>query len=400
MGAQRSARTIYPGVERLSRVKARWHVGSNKFFLFKVSTFTTLLFVVTISRVAFADGPVNPHVPHPLDWMYQLPVGEVPGWRTPFWVNLETSESNVWNRPTTLVDRQSGQLNTYEVDYQMSIAVLDAGFEIAPDLAFAVELPYARRHPGNSDEFIEDWHAIFAFYNYQRSAFPDNRTRVAVTAGGVSNYDDNAPADGLSSVKLKLKKRLLGADISTCPCGLAVSLQANLPLHGDRRALSSGTQTWSALLHAGLPIGSESGLYLTTGFSMFRENRFFSGWPMHKTSMMGDASLDIGIMDGFGVFGSMSAYSPWMRDRLDFVSPAVDPKTVKADRLSSGFNSLLRWRGYQTYGVRYRWGESGDQFAVYTLEDWGLGDYDDRKDVVYTNNSPDVLIGTQLSLRF
>jgi hypothetical protein len=277
---------------------------------------------------------------------------------------------------------------------------MDAGFQLFESWAFGFELPYMRRHPGNSDQFIEDFHDTINFYQYLRHIYPDNRTRLRVAVDGVETLSDDHPADGLSSVKLKLKKRLLQTGGTGCPCGVAVSVQANLPVNGDQRGLSSGTETYSILGHAGLPLGAESAIYLTTGFSVLGQNRFFIEWPMNRITAMGDISFDLGIGGGIGFLMSFSGYSPWMHSRFDFVSTTSDPDYTKHERISSAYNSLFRWRGYQNYGFRYRWGLSGSQISLFIFEDFGFGDYDARSELTYNNNSPDVLIGSQLSLRF
>ncbi|MCM2280750.1 MAG: DUF3187 family protein [Bdellovibrionaceae bacterium] len=348
---------------------------------------------------ARASGPVGVRHSHFLDWMYQLPVAEAPGWTSPVWMDVQASESNVWNRPMQVLDRDTGRVFEYEADYQASIVVLDAGIQVLEDLAFSVELPYLRRHSGSSDQFIEDWHQTFGFYNYLRSGTPDNRARVRVAVDGQETFEDNSPADGLSSVKLKLKYRVLGSD-SSCPCGLAFSVQANLPVNGSRRALSSGSESYSWLAHAGIPVGSESGLYFTSGFSLLGDNPVFGDWPLHKAVAMADFSMDLGVGGGWGFLASFTGYSPWMKSRFDFLPDVTDRHPVRDQRIASGYNSLFRWRGYQNYGFRYRWGPVGSQFSLFIFEDFGFGDYDGRKDITYNNNSPDVLIGTQLSLRF
>lgn len=331
--------------------------------------------------------------------MYQLPVGEAPGWTAPFWLDVQASESNVWNRSMRVLDRETGRVFEYEADYQASILVLNAGAQLGEALAFTVELPYMRRHPGNTDRFIEDWHTTFGFFNYLRGEGPRNAARVRVAVDGQETFLDTSAADGLSSVKLKLKHRLFRTD-GVCPCGFSVSLQANLPVNGARRGLSSGTEGTSLLAHAGFPVGAASGIYFTTGVSVLGNNPVFAEWPVNRVTAMGDLSMDLEVGGGWGFLASLTAYSPWMKSRFDFLPESSDPVGAKRQRISSGYNSLFRWRGYQNYGVRYRWGESGSQFSLFLFEDFGFGDYDGRKDITYNNNSPDVLIGTQLSLRF
>jgi len=346
-----------------------------------------------------AAGLVSARHTHPIDWMYQLPVGEAPGWTSRVWADLQFSESNVWNFPMRVQDRKSGRIYEYEMDYQASVAVLDLGFALGESWAFSVELPYMRRHPGNTDEFIEDWHQVFGFYNYLRGEFPRNRVRMRVAVDGQETLVESESADGLSSVKLKLKYRLFKWGQSV-PGGLAVSSQVNLPVNSDRRALSAGSQTVSFLAHIGIPVGRESGIYLTTGWSSLGENRFFKDWAMNRVVAMGDLTLDIGISNGWGVFASFLGYSPWMKSRYEFLSESESAGRRKQERISSGYNSLFRWRGYQNYGLRYRWGKAANQFSVFIFEDFGFGDYDSRREVTYNNNAPDVLIGTQFSLRF
>lgn len=347
---------------------------------------------------ALAYGPVGVRHSHPIDWIYQLPSAETPGWTKPAWVNVQVSESNLWNRAMTVSDRATGRLYEYEMDYQASIAVLDMGLQVLENTAVAIELPYQRRHGGNADQFIEDFHKTFNFFSQLRSGTPDNRSRVRIVVDGREVFFDEGTADGLSSVKLKLKHRVLGTT-AKCPCGLALSVQANLPVNGARRMLSSSSPSYSFLAHAGFPIRAESGIYLTTGYTRMGSDPYFQEWPLSKDSLLADVSVDFALFGRWGFIGSFTGRSPLMKSKFDFHTWTADPQTFKHERMASGYNSLFRWRGYQTYGARYRW-DDGDQLSVFAFEDFGLGDYDGRNEPAYNNNSPDILIGTQLSLGF
>jgi hypothetical protein len=56
--------------------------------------------------------------------------------------------------------------------------------------------------------------------------------------------------------------------------------------------------------------------------------------------------------------------------------------------VASGWNALVRWRGSESLGLRYK-NRRGNVWQFLIAEDWGVGQYD-TKDNLYTNDSPDV----------
>lgn len=331
-----------------------------------------------------------------------LPVGESPGWSGRAWWNLEVNHANIWNDNFTMSDKRNGDLYTYEADFEQSSAILDMGFQLTPRLAFAVEVPYAYRNGGILDDFIDQFHVAIGASRFRRhfNGYFDNRFMVQ------TNNEDNLATlrgEGLGSVKAKLKAWLWQWRSPTpgvCDCGLAISGQGKFPVQKRTNALSSGTSDFTGAVHLGFPLGQYSGMWATAAFTKLGPNDTFAGWPRHDWQEMYELSFDFGLDKNFGIILQARAESPLFdNNHLEYQYTTFNDDSQLAERIASGWNSLVYWRGSESLGLRWRWGQ-GSQINFLIVEDWGLGNKDRRYDMLYVNNAPDVAFVSQLKFVF
>ena len=331
-----------------------------------------------------------------------LPVGEAPGWSGAAWFNLELNHANIWNMSFEMTDRRSGKKYTYEADFEQSSAIAEFGFALSERLALTVEVPYANRNGGFLDDFIDQFHQFIRtdrFFRHLNDPFgnsyriqTEDQDRLATQYG-----------QGVGSTKAKLKWWLAQWRSPTpgvCECGLAISAQAKNPTQARKFGMSSGNKEYTALLHLGVPLGQYSGAWATAGITKLGANETFADWPRRDWQEMYELSLDLGVGPNFGFILQARAESPlFNRDHLEFDYSYSDKKGQTAERIASGWNSLTAWRGSQSLGLRWRWGQ-GSQINLLVVEDWGIGDEDDRGDALYVNNAPDVAFVSQWHFTF
>jgi hypothetical protein len=360
-----------------------------------VKTFLCLLAaVVTGSAHAHRTSFRNAH---PIGWMHMLPVGETPGWSQPQWTNLELNHANIWNNKFDLTDRRTGDVYTYEADFEQSSSILETGWALSNRLAFALEVPYANRNGGFLDDFIDQFHVVIGSNRFLRHLSDEYDNTFSIKNNGEEQLTSQH-GQGVGGLKTKLKLWLYQLKSPTpgvCDCGVSVSAQAKFPTQKAGNGLSSGHNDYSGLIHAGVPLWKYAGVWATAGWTKLGNNENLKGWPRREWLQMYELSLDLGLGPNFGVILQARTESPvLMKEHVDYNYTTDDHQGRTAERIASGWNSLVEWRGSQSLGFRWRWGQ-GSQINFMIVEDWGLGDKDERNDALYVNNAPDVAFISQ-----
>lgn len=341
------------------------------------------------------------HVPHPIGWMHDLPVGETPGWSGRFWVNLELSQGNIWNDEFDLTDRRNGDIYTYKADYEQTSVITDIGFALGDRWSFGIEAPFAARGGGVMDDFIDQFHIFIGAERFLRNQNQDFGKSYVVETNSQSEVQNTWSAVG--NLKFKTKYWLWqwrGSKNGSCDCGLAVSGQVKVPLAEPRSGYTSGSNDYSMLVHLGAPIGKQSGIWATAGFTALGENEVFKKWPRRKWAQMYELSMDFAFTDSWGLILQGRVESPIMhKSDLSFNYSTVDPDDQTIYRVASGWNSLVLWRGSESAGFRWR-SRGGTQVNFLIVEDWWIGKQDSKKDGRYVNNAPDVAFVSQLHFGF
>ncbi|RME16302.1 MAG: DUF3187 family protein [Bdellovibrio sp.] len=331
-------------------------------------------------------------LPNPLGWMHFLPAGEAPGWQKPFWVQLEMGHANIWNAPIDLQNNTNGDLYSYFADFETSYSVLEMGFALFPSLSLSFEVPYTYMGTGFLDALIDAFHVMIGGNRYSRPNYPRDAFNFDIKTNGVDYFPENTSYfDGVNNWKIKSKWWFYQKKSYSCACGLSLSLQVKFPGRTNTNMLSSGDLDYSALLHMGFPIFKESAMWLTMGATYLGENKAFEGWPRYRVIQMYESSFDFSVDRYWGILFQVRAESPFMkREGLTIIDYSGDPYQEVVNRVSSGWNSLVNWRGSEAFGARYRT-SSGSQWNFLFIEDWGAGGYDDRGDYLYVNNAPDLV---------
>ncbi len=355
-----------------------------------------VFFCALISSVGHASFS-SYHNANPVGWMHLLPVGEMPGWSGEAWVNIEINHANVWNMEFTMTDRRSGDVYTYKADFEQSAAILELGAPVTENLAIALEIPYANRNGGFLDDFIDQFHQVIRSDRFLRHLHDEFDNSYVVQDNGADRLAAQK-SEGVGSAKAKLKYWLLKWKSPTpgvCDCGFAVSGQVKFPVQQRQFGLSSGGIDYSTLLHAGIPLGSFSAVWATAAFTKLGPNDTFNGWPRREWLQMYELSLDLALNPTWGLMLQARTESPlFMREHLTYNYNNTNERDRTVERVASGWNALTAWRGSQSIGARYRWG-IGSQVNLLFIEDWGLGDKDNRGEWLYVNNAPDVAFITQ-----
>jgi hypothetical protein len=337
------------------------------------------------------------HNANPVGWMYQLPVGETPGWSSPTWFNLEFNQANIWNMNFDMTDRRTGAVYTYKADFEQSSAILDTGFALNKYLGFSVEVPYANRNGGFLDDFIDQFHQFANTDRFLREFNGKFGNDFEIQTDGERRLG-SGHGEGVGNIKTKLKLWMLQWKSPTpgiCDCGLALSVQAKFPVQSRLDGLTSGKNDYSTLLHLGVPIHKYTGIWLTGAVTKLGYNETFSGWPQRTWQQMYELTMDIGLSQGWGLILQARVESPFFEQHdLSYNYTYTDPAAQAAERIASGWNALTQWRGSETAGVRYRWGK-GSRLNFLMMEDWGLGDRDNIGEWNYVNDAPDVAFITQ-----
>lgn len=355
-----------------------------------------------IFTVAVNAEPPSYHFANPVGMMYDLPVGEVPGWSSKAWVNLELSASNIWNRQFTMTDIRNGNTYTYFADYEQETAIADVGFEIHKDWALSFEIPYANHNGGFMDDAVDRFHQAIGSDRFLRDSNPKFGNHFLVQTNGVNTLATEH-AEGVGNIKAKLKYwawHLNSPSPGTCECGLAFSAQAKFPMQTREHGLTSGHNDYSGLIHLGVPFGSYSGAWATAAFTKLGANDTFAEWPRRDWQQMYEISLDLGTGPNFGIIFTFRNESPLFEaHQLSFNHTTTNADDALEEEMTSGYGALVHWRGSEDIGVRWRWGK-GSQINFMFVEDWNIGNYNHDADGLYINNAPDYEFVTQLHFTF
>jgi hypothetical protein len=336
------------------------------------------------------------HNAHPVGWMNEAPVGEMPGWSAPHWFNLEVAQANIWNLQGSFTDNRTGDVYTYKADYEQTTTVLDTGFAMGP-LSFSVEVPYANHNSGFLDDFIDQFHMFGHFDRFLREDFPKFGNHFAVQKNGQTTLVTDKP-EGVGNIRTKLKWWIFPWRSPTpgvCECGFAVSAQVKFPVQRAEFGLTNGKDDVTGMIHLGVPIGTINGAWFTAAVSKNGYNETFAGWPQRQWQQMYELSLNIGIDKNIGILAQARMESPLFEQKyLTFNYTQSDPESMGAEREASAWNALTEWRGSENIGLIWRWGQ-GSSINFLIVEDWGLGDRDHIGTWNYVNDSPDVSFVTQ-----
>ncbi len=322
-----------------------------------------------------------------------LPSGEAPGWTHKKWLNVEFLEANYWAAPSKFINTNTGKTLTFTSDYEQTTFFLEAGKEVSNKLAAGIILPVTLTHGGDAiDQFITGYHKLFHFDSFGRPDYPKGQTIFETSTDGVARRSDHAPS-GIGNIQLKLKYWPIQWRRDT---GLGVTFALKLPVSGVRNAMTSGSIDPSLLLHFAFPIGEESYFYSSIGASYVSQNWMFQDWPRRKFLWMTDLMFDLSISEKWGIILDQSFQAPFMkRHDLEFVYTKTTEHGKKEEKMASGFNSLAEIRGQQMIGFRRYINSKKNLWLIYFIEDWGFGAKDVKKDFTYSNNQPDVGIGTR-----
>ncbi len=355
--------------------------------------------VVALLLGAFSAlaAPVSFRNAHPVAWMHLLPVGEQPGWTKRGWVSIELNHANVWNNEFTMTDKRTGDIYTYEADFEQSSAILNLGLALSSTLALGLELPYANRNGGFLDDFIDQFHQTIRTDRFLRHLNDPFGNSFIVRKNGEDRLT-TVHGEGLGSHKLKFKWWPLQWRSPTpglCDCGVGFSAQVKFPTQRRTTGLSSGEKDYSGLAHIGLPLGKYSAAWATAAFTKLGGNENLNGWPRREWLQMYELSLDIGFGSSFGLILQARTESPLlMREHLSYNYTYITEAGQLAERVASGWNSLVEWRGSQSLGLRWLW-KSGSSANFMLVEDWGLGSRGLPSEWNYVNNAPDIAFISQ-----
>lgn len=339
---------------------------------------------------------------NPVGWMHMLPTGETPGWTENAWLNLELSQSNIWNKKLDATNLTTGQTVSYEADFEQGSIVLDTGFALGSHFSFGIEAPFASRGGGILDQFIDQFHMFIGSDRFSRNYNPFFSDNFGVQTNGQDQiYQTNLTAVGNMKVKLKYwALQWRGSKNGSCDCGLAFSGQAKFPLAQSRSGMTSGHNDYSFLVHLGAPLFKDSGIWATAAFTTLGRNEIFADWPQRRYAQMYELAMDLAFTDHWGLLLSARTESPIMnKGELAFQYSSSNSLAQAAERGATGWNSLVYWRSSQGFGFRWR-ASAGHELSLLLVEDWGLGSQDQRGDDFYVNNAPDIEFVTKLHLSF
>ena len=332
------------------------------------------------------------HLAHPVAWMYFLPTGETPGWKNQKWFNIDFSQSNVYNRKSNFTNLRTGETIQYEADFEQTSMVLEVGHSPMENLMISFETPVAYRGGGIFDSFIDDFHKTIQSDRFLRHTTPTKRTSFNVDTNGEDRLNTSYFSGVLRTMKSKMKYWIIpwGTEY-----GLSVSTQLKTGL-GPKDSFKSGGFDMSFLIHAGAPLWGQSGVWFTAGYTKISPNNAFYDWSAREWLQMYELTADFAMSDHWGLVGFLRMESPLFNvGEFAYQYTENSPKKRTEERVASGWNSLMYWRGSQGMGGRYRW-KSGDQLNFMMIEDWGYGGYDQRSSFFYVNNAPDVSFVFQL----
>lgn len=351
-----------------------------------------LLFFSTYSSFCGADAPTSFRQPHPLAWMHGLPTGEIPGWSSPSWFNLEVSQANVWNAPLTMNDKRNGRTYEYFADFEQTSAFIEFGHAFWDRLGVSLEIPYAYRGEGFLDSFIDEFHVNLKNRRFNRHFYPEYQVNYSVKTDGTEFFEEPSRLTGISNVIPKLKLWLVkwqGQQKGSCPCGISIGTRLKIPTQDEKFAGSTGDLDKSYLLYIGIPLFSASSFWMTGAYTHLGDNPSMPGWPLNSGIEMYEFNFDFAFGQSWGLILSGRMESPFLNIKhLEYVDGSTDLEIIERNRAASGWNSLVRWRGSNGLGFRYRT-QNGNQLQFLAAEDWGQGPYDAAGNI-YSNGAPDI----------
>jgi len=365
---------------------------------------STILLIITALGVAVSVSgeTISYRLAHPVGWMHLLPVGEAPGWSQSRWFNLEVAQANIWGIPFEMTDKRNGNVYFYQADYEQTSAIANFGWALGSQVAVAFEVPYANHNGGFLDDFIDQFHVLIQSDRFQRQMHPKFSNKLVIKKNGVDQLS-SSHAEGVGSLKTKLKIwfwQIKSATPGACDCGAAASFHVKAPTQKAERGLSSGGIDYTGMLNIGFPLFEASGFWFTTAVTYLDGNKVFRDWPMRRWLQMYEASLTFGITQSWSFVLQGRYESPlFSKEHVEFTYNYDQPRNRDLERSNSGWNSLMYWRGSESFGFKYRWSD-GDYANFLFVEDWGRGKYDSSGAVTYINNAPDVQFLTQWHFGF
>jgi len=260
-----------------------------------------------------------------------------------------------------------------------------------------VKIPHSYRSGGSLDSFIDGFHVLLGNRRFNRELYEFDEYHFSVKTNSEEYYTDNEALNGIANVKPKLKYWLWHWENDLMPGGLAFSLQAKIPTQDDSFAGTTGEVDYYALMHLGVPLGYQSGMWITGAYSYLSENPSMKDWPVNRNYQMYELSFDFHLVDEWSMGLMARAQSPYLDvDQLRYTDTETDPKQYVKNRTASGWNALVRWRGTEGLGFKYS-STKDSQISFWIVEDWGIGPYD-ASDDIYSNGSPDVNLVIQTSI--
>ncbi len=337
-------------------------------------------------------------IAHPLAQIHMPPTGETPGWGSPWEIQVEHNHSNIWNAPASFTNLYTGDIIRYEMDYEQASTYLEFSYALLEDFQIGVVGNYYSHQGGSWDHFIDEFHRVAGLNRFDREFYPEDRNLKSIMVNGFEQIEeDSIYASG--NFKLKFKYwpwKLKG----TCNCGLAFSGQVKIPTSSYSALVSTGKVDISALLHFGTNWGSFSSFWITAGLSQFGENPLLSAFPTRIFQQMYDFSLELGWSSNWSFLIQHRLESPLLDKHAIAYNYLNEEREARIqEKVSSGWNSLVHWRGTGTIGVNYKWGSSG-RLSLLFLEDIAFGDRDQTDDLYYVSNAPDVGLTLQLKVGF
>lgn len=365
-------------------------------------SFFVCVWAAVCCAISRADAPPSYHLQHPLSTMHGLPSGEQPGWNKSWWFNFEISNGNIWNAPLTMIDKRNGNQYDYTADFEQNNLYIEFGGALSKFFALSLEVPIVEKSGGIMDAVIDDFHLLINNFRFNRQYYPKNQNIFSVKTNNVEYYTNDNTENGIGNLKLKLKWWFLqwfGFDEGSCPCGVSLSSQTKFSVQDKKQANTTGGIDQSLLLHIGVPFFDSSAMWFTGGYTWLSEMPAMKGWPRYNQSQFYELNIDLGLTEKWGLLLGARAESPFLkRDDLDYFDTTANAKVRAENRVASGWNSLVYWRGSESLGLRYR-SLSGNQWQVLIVEDWGIGSQDSA-DGRYTNDAPDVEFVLQMNLNW
>lgn len=359
--------------------------------------FLPLLFLSGILCSTLQAQVIAPRQSHPIASQHFIPGPEAPGWLSKKWFDVEIVEANFWNAESTFTNKKTGRTLTHVSDFEQTVMFMEYGQAMNEKWAWAVEIPYYLRHEGDfSDKLIDEFHKAFHFSRYNRHLYAEGRYLHSTTVDGNIQGPRDAPS-GVGNIKFKVKYWAVKGRKNT---GLGWSTHFKVPVEDETKGTTSGSVDVSQMIHIGIPIGTDSAVFINGGITYAHRNWMYSEWPRNKILWMGDVTFDARVAENLSIIFSLSAYSPLMKKSdLGFVYSTSDAKARKEYEIASGYYGLVEVRGQQSLGLKFDFNQT-NYWSIFFIEDWWFGDKDQNGDPVYSHNQPDVGIGTRLTFQF